>query len=118
MTNVDFLKEFQTLVSTLDALNTNILPNILCLLDEEVKKLFSKGLEIANEDEVKGAKKSLESKTAGRLFLIGEDWQRYRDMKSTMQLNIAMGTNNYPNSLEEAMNIMNTHQQLKRYSNK
>ena len=29
-----------------------------------------------------------------------------------------MGANNYPNSLEEAMNIMNNHQQSERYSNK
>ena len=34
-------------------LNANILPNIPCLLDEEVKKMFSKGLEIANKDEVR-----------------------------------------------------------------
>ena len=35
-----------------------------------------------------------------------------------MQLNIAMGTSDYPDSLEDAMNIRNTHQQSKRYSNK
>ena len=80
--------------------------------------MFSKGLEIANVGEIKAAGKSVERKMAGRLFLIGADCQRYGDMKSTMQLNMAMGTNNYPSSLEEAMNIMNTHQQSKKYSNK
>ena len=71
---------------------------------------YSKGTVITSEDEIKAAKKSLEQKTAGRLLLIGADCQRYGDMKSNMHLNIAMGTNNYPNLLEEAINIMNTHQ--------
>ena len=36
-------------------------------------------------------------------------------MKNNMHQNMAMGTNNYPNSLEETMIIMNTHQQTKTF---
>ena len=107
--NDDYLKKFQACISTLDDLIANILSNIPCLLEEEVKKIFSKGLEIASKVEVMAAKKSLEQKTTGGLLLIGMDRERYGDMKSNMQL-MAMEMNNYPNSLEEAMNIMNTFQ--------
>ena len=39
-------------------------------------------------------------------------------MKNSLQLNMPVVTNNYPDLLEEAINIMNTHQQSKRYFNK
>ena len=67
----------------------------------------------ATEDEIDRAKKCLERKASERLLLIGADWHRYGNMKNTMQLNMAMGTNNYPDSIKETMNIMNTHQQVK-----
>ena len=67
----------------------------------------------ATEDEIDRAKKSLERKASERLLLIGADWHRYGNMKNTMQLNMALGTNNYPDSIKETMNIMNTHQQVK-----
>ena len=53
MTNNNYLKEFLACISTLD-------DYIPCLLQEETKKMFSKGLEIASKVEVKAAKKSLE----------------------------------------------------------
>ena len=112
MTNDNsYLREFQACVLTLDNLNANILSKIPFLLKDEVERMYFKTMEAASEEELKSTKKSFERKNAGRLLLIGADHQRYGNMKSNMQLNMAMGTNNYPDLLEDAINIMNTHQQ-------
>ena len=52
------------------------------------------------------------------MLLIGADQERYGIIKNHIQLNLAMGTNNYPDSLEEATKIINNHQKMNRYSNK
>ena len=106
------LKEFQARGSTL----ANILGNIQCLLRDKMKKMFSTKLEDSTKEQLNRAKKYLERKTPGQLLLISADQSRYNDMKNNMQLNMAMGTNNYPNFLKEKMNIMNTHQQIKKFS--
>ena len=41
-------------------------------------------------------------------MLIGAVRCRYGEMKNQMQQNMAMGTNNYPKSVDETMNILNT----------
>ena len=97
----------------IDDLGANVLVKIPCHLKDEIKSIFLINLEESIEDQINKIKKSLEKKISGCLFLIGADQSRYNNMKSTMQLNMVMGTNNYPHSLEERMNIMNTHQQAK-----
>ena len=42
------------------------------------------------------------------LLLIGTDHGRYGTMKNQMQQNMTMGTNNYPKSIDEIVNILNT----------
>ena len=116
-TNDDYLKKFQADVSTLDNLNANILSNIPCLLEDEVEGMYSKAMKDASEEEMKNARKMIEQQNAKRLLLIGANGQRYGNMKSNMQLNMVMGTNNYPDLLEEVMYIMNAHQQTKWHSN-
>ena len=77
--------------------------------------MFSIDLNDATDDQMSKAKKLLK-KTSGCLLLIEGDNRRYNHMKSAMQLNMAIGTNNYLDLLEEMMNIMNTHQQAKKYN--
>ena len=42
------------------------------------------------------------------LLLIGTERNRYGVMKNQMQQNMAMDTNNYPKTVDEMMNILNT----------
>ena len=88
-------------MSILDDLNANILSNIPCLLGDKVKQIY--WMTKVDEDELKVTQKSLKQKTSERLLSIGADQQRYSNIKSNMQLNMAMGTNNSSDSLEEAM---------------
>ena len=92
VTNYDYLKEIQAWVSILEDLDVNILENILCHLTDEIEDMFS-------EDQENKVKKSLERKTLGQLLFIGADRNQYNNMKSNIKLNMAMGTNNYPDLL-------------------
>ena len=82
------------------------------LFENEVKQTFKTVMSEAASEQIKDARKSLKRKVAGRMFLLGADRNRYGDMKNNMQLSMAMRNNNYPDSLEETINIMNMqHQQ-------
>ena len=63
--------------------------------------MFSINLENATEDKKNKAKKLLERKILQLLLLIGADRNQYNNMKSTMQLKMAVGRINYPGLLEK-----------------
>ena len=92
MMNDDYLKEFQGKMATLEDYNANIVDLVPCLLKEWVKEQYNKELENATDNEL----------------LIGADQGWYGSLKNQLQLNMAMGANNYPKSVDETMNILNT----------
>ena len=110
MTNDEYLKEFQARWSTLDDIEVDIVKAFPGLLKQEVQEEYGKSIEDATEEEITATKMLLKKKIEGRTLLIGADRSRFGDLKDRIQLNMAMGNNNYPNSLEHAMNILNTHQ--------
>ena len=46
------------------------------------------------------------------MLLTVADQVHYGAMKNEMQQNMAMGTNNYPKSVDETMNILNTFEKM------
>ena len=52
------------------------------------------------------------------LFIHGADKIRYGCQKSTLAQNMLMGSNQYPRSMEGALNILNTYSQTTRYQKK
>ena len=52
------------------------------------------------------------------LFIHKADKIRNGGLKSTLAHNMSMGSNQYPGSMEEALNILNTYSQITRYQKK
>ena len=108
MTNDDYLKEFQGRMATIDEYNANNIDLVPCLLEELVKEQYNKDLVNATDDEIKKAKEYVLKRGSVTMLLIGADRGRYGSLKNQLQLNISMGTDNYPKSVDETMNILNT----------
>ena len=70
--------------------------------------MFDPTMDMATEKEIEKAKEYVMKRGLAILLLIGADRNRYGAMKNKMQQNMAMGTNNYPKSVDETMNILNT----------
>ena len=107
VSNDDYLKEFQARVATLDDYNAIILDLIPCLLKDEVKEKYIKDIKSENEMELKAAKESVKKKTSAALLLIATDYGRYGEVRNHFHQSKAMGTNNYPRSINETMNVLN-----------
>ena len=63
---------------------------------------------LATEEEIKKAQDNVLKRGFATLLLIEADHTWYGTMKNQMQQNMAMGTNKYPTSVDETMNILNT----------
>ena len=107
-TNDEYLKEFQARLATLDDYDANIVGLVPCLVEETVKEMFDTTMDLATEKEIKEAKEYVMKRGSATLLLIGSDRNRYGAMKNQLQQNMAMGTNNYPKSVGQTMNILNT----------
>ena len=103
-----YLKEFQARMATLDDYDANIVGLVPCLIEETVKKMFDTTMNMTMEKEIEKAKEYVMKRGSAMSLLIGADRNRYGAMKNKMQQNMAMGTNNYPKSVDETMNILNT----------
>ena len=64
--------------------------------------MFDTTQELATPDELKNAKDFVFKRGSAMLLLIGVDWGHCGPMKSQMQQNLMMGTNNYLKSLDDA----------------
>ena len=95
-------------MATLDDYDANIVGLVPCLVEETVKEMFGTTMDLAIEEEIKKTKEFVMKRGSANLLLIGADRNRYGGMKNQMQQNMAMGTNNYPISVDETMNILNT----------
>ena len=99
---------FDAVFNSIQALFINFEKNdqatglVPCLVEESVKEMFGTMIDQATEEELK------KKRGSATLLLIGTDRNRYAGMKNQMQQNMAMGTNNYPKSVDETMNILNT----------
>ena len=108
MMNDDYLKEFKGRMATLKDYNASIVDLVPCLMEEWVKEQYTKELADATEDKIKKAKEYMLKRGSATLLLIGSDQGWYGSLKNQLQQNMTMGTNNYPKSVDEIMNILNT----------
>ena len=95
-------------MATLDNYNANIVDSVRCLVEETFKEMFDTTPELGTPDELKKAKDYVFKRGSATLLLIGADQGHYGPMKTQMKQNMVMGTNNYPKSVDETMNILNT----------
>ena len=65
-------------------------------------------MDLATGEEIKKAKEYVFKRGSVTLLLIGVDCAQCCGMKNQMQQNMAMGTNNYPKSVDKTMKILNT----------
>ena len=75
---------------------------------ENQKKMFGIMKDLATGDEIKKAKEYVLKRGLATILLIGEYQGPYGGMKNQMQWNMAMGTNNYPRSVDKTMKFLNT----------
>ena len=108
MSNYDYVKEFKARVATLDDYNANILELASCLLEEGIKGKYNKNVHDANKTELKAATENVRKKTLAAFLLIAADCGWYSEMKNCFKQNMAMGTNNYPTSIDETMKVLKT----------
>ena len=101
----EYLKEFQARRATLNDYDANIVGLVPCLIEETVEETFETIIDLATEKESQGVCFEMGSATS---LLIGVDQTWCRRMKNQMQQNMAMGANNYPKSVDETVNTLNT----------
>ena len=90
----------------LDDYNANIVDFVPCLVEETLKDMYNTIVNLATSKELKNAKDYDFKRGSATLLLIGADQGRYGTTKNQMQ-KMAMGTNNYPKSVDETTNILN-----------
>ena len=95
-------------MATLDDYNANVVDLVSCLVEDALKELNNMSMDMATKREIKEAKEYVLKRGLATILFIGADHGRYGAMKNQMQQNMAMGTNNYPKSIDETMNILNT----------
>ena len=95
-------------MAALDDYNENVVDLVPCLVEDALKELINMTMDLATEKEIKKARDYVLKRGTATLLLIGADRRRYGAMKNVMQQNLPMGTNNYPKSIDETKNILNT----------
>ena len=95
-------------MATLEDYNTNFIDLVPCLVKEALDELSDTTMDLTTEKELKEAREYMLKRGLATVLMIGADHGRYGTMKNQMQQNMAMGTNNYPKSIDEIMNILNT----------
>ena len=107
--NNEYLEEFQAWLAMLDDdYDAKVVSLVPCLAVEMIKDMFETMMDLATEKEIKKDKEYVLKRGLATLLLIDADWAWYGAMKNQIQQNMAMGTNNYPKSVDETMNILNT----------
>ena len=79
-----------------------------CFVEVALKELSNTTMDLATKRKIKEAREYKLKKGSVTLLLIRADHGRYGAMKNQMQQNITMETNNYPKSIDETMDILNT----------
>ena len=89
-------------------------------MEDALKDINNTTMDLATKKEIKEARDYVLKRGSATLLLTGAEHGRYGSMKDQMQQNMAMGTNNYPKSIDETVNILNTYSRMNKnnYANK
>ena len=118
VSNHEYLKEFKARVQSMDDYQTCVLEKFPCLMEEKMLEKYDKSMDEATQAEIIECEKAVKKETMTALFIHGADKIGYGGLKRNLAQNMSMGSNQYPRSMEEALNILNTYSKTTRHQKK
>ena len=82
-----------------------------CLMEDKILQKYKKSMSEAMPLDLVVCEEMVKKKTMAALFLHGADKTQYGVLKGTLIQNMSIGTNQYPQATEEALNIHTTYSQ-------
>ena len=104
--NDEYLKEFKAREESLDHFDACTLGKFPCLVKKNSANYTTNRF---CEHELKTSEEVVKKEVMAALLLSGADILRYGGLKSTLAQHLSMGINQYPRTVDETLNIINTY---------